>query len=49
MGVSQAVCSVCALMQVLLLPAGRGIVGIRLTSGTHEGDVTIGGRVPSLM
>ena len=48
MGVSQVLCAVCvcSLMQVLLLPAGRSIVAVWLTSGTHEGEVKIGGRVP---
>ena len=40
---------VCALMQVLLLPVGRGIVGPWSTIETHEGAMTIGERVPHPM
>ena len=46
-GVSQVLCAVSSLVQVLLLLAGHGIVG--MTSRTHEGDVKIGGHVPSLV
>ena len=50
---SQALCAVCVCIYVgfiaSLPPVGRGIVGVRLTSGTHEGDMKTGGRVPSLV
>ena len=37
---------VCALMQVLLLPIGRGLTGQCLDIGTWNLPVAIGGRVP---
>ena len=45
MGVSTAHCAVCmcALMQVLLLPVGRGFTGPCLTCGAHDGYVAMGG------
>ena len=45
---SQVQCAacVCALMQVLLLPVGRGIAGPCFTCGAHNWDVMIGGPVP---
>ena len=40
-----AVCA-CALMQVLLLPVGRGFTGQCLDIGAHDRAPAIGGRVP---
>ena len=47
-GVSQDLCAVCvcALVQVFILPVGRGIVGPCFTCGAREGDMVVGGRVP---
>ena len=48
MGVFLALCGVCAcaLMQVLLLPIGRGFTGQCLDVGAWDLAVAIGGRVP---
>ena len=48
MGVFLALCGVCAcaLMQVLLLPIGRGFTGQCLDIGTWDLASAIGGRVP---
>ena len=50
MGVFLALCGVCAcacaLMQVLLLPIGRGLTGQCLDIGAWDLAVAIGGRVP---
>ena len=48
MGVFLALCGVCAcaLMQVLLLPIGRGLMGQCLDIGAWDLAVAIGGRVP---
>ena len=43
---SVCMCSWCALMQVLLLPVGRGFMGQCLDIGAHDQDLVIGGRVP---
>ena len=48
MGVFLALCGVCAcaLMQVLLLPIGRGFTGQCLDIGAGDVAAAIGGRVP---
>ena len=48
MGVFLALCGVCAcaLMQVLLLPIGRGFTGQCLDIGAWDLTSAIGGRVP---
>ena len=48
MGVFLALCGVCAraLMQVLLLPIGRGFTGQCLDIGAGDLAAAIGGRVP---
>ena len=48
MGVFLALCGVCAcaLMQVLLLPIGRGFTGQCLDIGAWDLAAAIGGRVP---
>ena len=48
MGVFLALCGVraCALMQVSLLPIGRGFTGQRLDIGAWDLAAAIGGRVP---
>ena len=48
MGVFLALCGVCAcaLMQVLLLPIGRGFTGQCLNIGAWDLASAIGGRVP---
>ena len=48
MGVFLALCGVCAcaLMQVLLLPIGRGFTGQCLDIGAWDLAAVIGGRVP---
>ena len=48
MGVFLALCGVCAcaLMQVLLLPIGRGLTGQCLDIGAWDSAAAIGGRVP---
>ena len=48
MGVFLALCAVCAcaLMQVLLLPIGRGFTGQCLDIGAGDSAAAIGGRVP---
>ena len=48
MGVFLALCGVCAcaLMQVLLLPIGRGFAGQCLDIGDGDLAAAIGGRVP---
>ena len=38
---------VCALMLVILLPFERGFTGPYFTRGAHDGNMVIGGRVPS--
>ena len=48
MGVFLALCGVCAcaLIQVLLLPIGRGFTGQYLDIGAWDLSAAIGGRVP---
>ena len=48
MGVFLALCGVCAcaLMQVLLLPIGRGFTGQCLDIGAWDLAAAIGGRIP---
>ena len=51
MGVFLALCGVCAyaLMQVLLLPMGRGLTGQCLDIGAWDLAAAIGGRVPDVV
>ena len=51
MGVFLALCAVCAcaLMQVLLLPIGRGFMGQCLDIGAYDLAAAIGGCVPDVV